>query len=64
MKSNVLIKYALMLLCLMAMQAYAQNTDNEQVKRLKRAIFIFNVAEQTLYGDTHTDPNFVIGGFG
>ena len=64
MKSNVLIKYALMLLCLMGMQAYAQNTDNEQVKRLKRAIVVFNVAEQTLYGDTHTDSNFVIGVLG
>ena len=64
MKSNVLMKYALMLLCLMAMQAYAQNTDNEQVKRVKRAIVIFNVAEQTLYGDTHADPNFVIGVLG
>ena len=64
MKPNVLIKYALMLLCLMGMQAYAQNTDNEQVKRLKRAIVVFNVAEQTLYGDTHTDSNFVIGVLG
>ncbi|WP_290269524.1 YfiR/HmsC family protein [Algibacter miyuki] len=53
-----------MLLCLMATQVYAQNTDNEQVKRLKRAIFIFNVAEQTFYGNTHTDLNFVIGVLG
>lgn len=64
MKSNVLIKYALLILCLTAMRAYTQNTDNEQVKRVKRAIFIFNVAEQTLYGDANTKSNFTIGVLG
>lgn len=64
MKSKSFIKHILILLVLVAAKGYAQEMPNEQVKRLKRAIFIFNVAEQTYYGDTNTNTNFIIGVLG
>ncbi|WP_194768653.1 YfiR/HmsC family protein [Tamlana sp. I1] len=58
-------KYALLIVFLAwAFQITAQSPLNEQIKRVKRAIFIFNISEQIQYKDTNTNPNFIIGVLG
>ncbi|KAB1066891.1 DUF4154 domain-containing protein [Tamlana haliotis] len=47
-----------------AHQGFSQSNLNPQIKRVKRALFIFNVAEQIYYNDTNTNPNFTIGVLG
>ena len=64
MKSKFLIKCFLIILGVTSVKGYAQDVSNEQVKRVKRAIFIFNIAEQTFFGDTNTNSDFVIGVLG
>lgn len=41
----------------------AQNSSNEQVKRIQRSIFIFNFAEQVTWED-QSNSNFIIGVLG
>ncbi|MCL5127101.1 YfiR/HmsC family protein [Algibacter sp. L4_22] len=64
MKSNFLIKCVFIVFYITSVQVYSQNTSIEQVKRVKRAIFIFNIAEQTSYGDTNISSEFIIGVLG
>lgn len=54
---------ALALIALPLVFIYSQST-NPQVKRLKRAIFIYNFAEQVQFKDTNTNPEFRIGVLG
>lgn len=42
----------------------AQTPLNEQIKRVKRALFIFNISDQIQFLDTNTNPNFTIGVLG
>jgi signal transduction histidine kinase len=64
MKSKFLIKCFFIILGIVSVKGSAQETNNEQVKRVKRAIFIFNIAEQTYFGDTNTNSDFIIGVLG
>ena len=43
---------------------YGQNTDNEQVKRLQRAIFIYNIAEQVSWNNNDSFDTVTIGVLG
>lgn len=55
-------------LCVIAMsfslQIKAQETSNEEVKRLQRAIFVFNFAQQIGWPTIEEQPNFKIGVLG
>ncbi|WP_055446320.1 YfiR/HmsC family protein [Lacinutrix mariniflava] len=52
-------------LLLLPLLGYSQESnDNQQVKRLQRAIFIFNFAEQVTWENQDTDSNFNIGVLG
>ncbi|MEW7290661.1 YfiR/HmsC family protein [Aquimarina sp. 2304DJ70-9] len=47
-----------------SLQLQAQNTSNEEVKRLQRAIFIFNFAQQIEWQNLEEKPTFKIGVLG
>ena len=52
-------------LLLLPLLGYSQESnDNQQVKRLQRAIFIFNFAEQVTWENQDADSNFNIGVLG
>lgn len=61
MKPNFLIKPFLILLSFLSIQSFSQSTTNEQIKRVKRAIFIFNIVEQAEFNDTNSNAEFIIG---
>ena len=42
----------------------AQNTNNEQIKRLQRAIYVFNFAEQVTWQNQENITDFKIGVLG
>ncbi len=61
------IYFVYILLCFttfLSIKAQAQNTENEEVKRLQRAIFIFNIAQQVQWPNPVEEPTFKIGVLG
>ncbi|WP_169815715.1 YfiR/HmsC family protein [Pseudotamlana agarivorans] len=43
---------------------HSQATLNEQIKRVKRALFIFNISDQIQFLDSNENPDFTIGVLG
>lgn len=61
MKPHIIKSLILIFVVVFSLQGFSQNAENAQIKRLKRAILIFNFAEQVQYNDTNTNTDFVIG---
>ncbi|MDB2462743.1 YfiR/HmsC family protein [Algibacter sp.] len=64
MKRHIIKFLIFIFIAVFSLQGFSQNTENAQIKRLKRAITIFNFAEQVRYNDTNTNTDFVIGVLG
>ncbi len=64
MKSIVLKKHIFLAIVLLVSLHMGSQNSSEQVNRLKRAISIFNFAEQVVYNDTNTNSHFIIGVLG
>ncbi len=62
--SNLIVIICLMVFSLFSLKNYAQDTSNEEVKRLQRAIFVFNFAQQVGWPDLSTNDSFKIGVLG
>ncbi|GAB1855293.1 hypothetical protein MHTCC0001_01260 [Flavobacteriaceae bacterium MHTCC 0001] len=65
MGSRLIIKgiWVMVMVCF-CLNGHSQSTSNYQIKRLKRAIFIFNFAEHITYKDLNAQPDFIIGVLG
>ncbi|WP_158651297.1 YfiR/HmsC family protein [Pseudotamlana carrageenivorans] len=64
MKARTLLY--ILIFCLLSQESilHAQAPLNEQIKRVKRALFIFNLSDQIQFLDNNTNPNFTIGVLG
>ncbi|GAA4272494.1 YfiR/HmsC family protein [Aquimarina gracilis] len=64
-KNNLILIISLVIASLFSLKCYGQDTSNEQVKRLQRAIFVFNFAQQVGgWPDFETQESFKIGVLG
>ncbi len=63
-KLKVLLWVYCIIIAFSSLQANAQNAENEGVKRLQRAIFIFNFAQQVGWENLNTKKKFRIGVLG
>jgi len=65
LKHSTTLLYVLIVTCFSFTNSlYSQNTDNEQVKRVQRSIFIYNLAQQVKWGNQEEFDVFKIGVLG
>ena len=62
--SNFIIFFLSLITLFSSLKAYTQEIENEDVKKLQRAIFIFNFAQQVEWPDLQKDQDFKIGVLG
>lgn len=62
--TNMIVLFLCLITMFSSFKTTAQNTDNEEVKRLQRAIFVFNFAAQIGWPDIEEEQNFKIGVLG
>lgn len=64
LQSNFIIIFLSLIALFSSLKIHAQEIENEEVKRLQRAIFIFNFAQQVGWPDLKKDQGFKIGVLG